>query len=104
IIGVASDHRTPVLPDVPTLQEQGVRDFQATFSMGLFLPTGTPERVVNLLNAAVRDALGDPDVQKQYFLQGFEPKATSPAELGQYVNKEIETYRKVIAEYGIKAQ
>jgi len=93
-----------VLPDVPTLQEQGVPDFQATFSMGLFLPAGTPERIINLLNAAVREALADPDVRKQYFLQGFEPKASSPSELREYVTNEIETYRKVIAEYGIKTQ
>jgi tripartite-type tricarboxylate transporter receptor subunit TctC len=104
ILGVASDHRTSVLPDVPTLQELGVPDFQATFSMGLFLPAGTPETIVNQLNAAVSEALADPGVQKQYFLQGFEPKASTPRELGEYVTNEIETYRKVIAEYGIKTQ
>jgi len=104
ILGVASDRRTPVLPDVPTLQELGVADFAAKFSMGLFLPAGTPEKVVNLLNAAVREALADPGVQKQYFLQGFEPKSSSPSELGQYVTNETEAYRKVIAEYGIKTQ
>ena len=65
---------------------------------------GTPERIINLLNAAVREALADPDVRKQYFLQGFEPKASSPSELREYVTNEIETYRKVIAEYGIKTQ
>jgi tripartite-type tricarboxylate transporter receptor subunit TctC len=104
ILGVASSHRTSVLPDVPTLQEQGVKDFQAEFSMGLFLPAGSPEGVVNQLNAAVREALADPAVQKQYFLQGFEPKSSSPAELGEYVNNETETYRKIIAEYGVKIQ
>jgi tripartite-type tricarboxylate transporter receptor subunit TctC len=104
ILGVASDHRTPALPDVPTLQEQGVNDFKAEFSMGLFLPAGTPDKIVNELNAAVREALADPDVKKQYFLQGFEPKASSPSGLGAYVTNEIETYRKVIAEYGIKIQ
>jgi tripartite-type tricarboxylate transporter receptor subunit TctC len=103
-LGVASDHRTPVLPDVPTLQELGVPDFQAKFSMGLFLPAGAPERVIDLLNAAVKEALADPDVQKQYFLQGFEPKASSPGELADYVTNEIDTYRKVIVEYGIKTQ
>ena len=45
ILGVASDQRTPLLPDVPTLQEQGVPDFQAKFSMGFFLPAGSPDRV-----------------------------------------------------------
>jgi tripartite-type tricarboxylate transporter receptor subunit TctC len=104
ILGVASDHRTPVLPDIPTLQEQGVPDFKATFSMGLFLPAGTPEKIVNLLNASIAETLAVPDVQKQFFLQGFEAKASSPRDLGRYVTDEIETYRKVIEENGIKAR
>jgi tripartite-type tricarboxylate transporter receptor subunit TctC len=104
ILGVASDHRIPSLPEIPTLQEQGVPDVEAKFSMGLFLPAGTPDGVIMLLNEAVRAALADPSVQKQYFQQGFEPKASTPAELAQYVNNEIETYRRVIAESGIKIQ
>jgi tripartite-type tricarboxylate transporter receptor subunit TctC len=103
ILGVASDHRIPSLPDIPTLKEQGV-DVRATFSMGLFLPAGTPEAVIKRLNGAIRTALADPDVQKQYFQQGFEPKASTPAELAQVIDSEIETYRQVIAENNIKIQ
>jgi tripartite-type tricarboxylate transporter receptor subunit TctC len=104
ILGVASDRRTPLLPDVPTLQEQGVSDFQAKFSMALFLPGGSPEIIVKRLNEAVGEALADAAVQKSYFQQGFEPKASSPAELRQYLETEIETYRQIVAEYGIKSQ
>jgi len=103
ILGVASDHRIPSLPDIPTLKEEGV-DVQATFSMGLFLPARSSDRVVKHLNETVREALADPAVQKQYFRQGFEAKASTPAELTQDLNGEIETYRKVIAENGIKLQ
>jgi tripartite-type tricarboxylate transporter receptor subunit TctC len=103
ILAVASDHRIPSLPDVPTLKEQGV-DVQAKFSMGLFLPSGSPAGVIGHLNEAVRAALADPAVQKQYFQQGFEPKASTPAELAQDVNNEIDTYRQVIAENGIKVE
>jgi tripartite-type tricarboxylate transporter receptor subunit TctC len=59
---------------------------------------------VKLLNDAVRLALDDPAVQKQYFQQGFEPKSSTPDELGRYLSGEIESYRKVIAENGIKGQ
>jgi tripartite-type tricarboxylate transporter receptor subunit TctC len=104
ILGVASDRRTPLLPDVPTLQEQGVPDFQAKFSMGFFMPAGSPDSVVKRLNVAVGETLQDPAVQKSYFQQGFEPKASSPAELGQYLTTETETYRRILAEYGIKGQ
>jgi tripartite-type tricarboxylate transporter receptor subunit TctC len=103
ILGVASDHRIPSLPEIPTLKEQGL-DVKATFSMGLFLPARSPDQVVKHLNETVRAALADPGVQKQYFQQGFEAKASTPAELAQDLNAEIETYRKVIAENGIKLQ
>jgi tripartite-type tricarboxylate transporter receptor subunit TctC len=103
ILGVASDHRIPSLHDIPTLREQGV-DVQAKFSMGLFLPTGSQDAVIKPLNNAVRAALADPAVQKQYFQQGFEPKASTPAGLAQYVNNEIETYRQVIAENNVTIQ
>ena len=56
------------------------------------------------LNQAVGAALADLAVQKSYFQQGVEPKASSPAELGKYLANEIETYRQVIAENGIKIQ
>jgi tripartite-type tricarboxylate transporter receptor subunit TctC len=72
--------------------------------MGLFLPARSSDRVVKHLNETVREALADPAVQKQYFQQGFEAKASTPAELTQDLNGEIETYRKVIAENGIKLQ
>lgn len=103
ILGVASDHRIPSLPDIPTLREQGV-DVQAKFSMGLFLPAGSPDAVIKPLNEAVRAAVANPAARKQYFQQGFEPKASTPAELAKYVNNEIETYRQVIAENNVKIQ
>jgi tripartite-type tricarboxylate transporter receptor subunit TctC len=75
------------LPDIPTLRERGVV-VQAKFSMGLFLPAGSQDAVIKRLNEAVRAALADPTVQKQYFQQGFEPKASTPAKLAQDINDE----------------
>jgi tripartite-type tricarboxylate transporter receptor subunit TctC len=72
--------------------------------MALFLPAGSPEIIVTRLSQAVAETLADATVQKAYFEQGFEPKASSPAELGQYIATEIETYRQIVAEYGIKTQ
>jgi hypothetical protein len=76
ILGVASDRRAPLLPDVPTLQEEGVPDFQAKFSMALFLPAGSPEIIVTRLSRAVDETLADAPVQKSLFrarlrAQGF---------------------------------
>jgi len=83
ILGVASDHRIAALANIPTLREQGV-DVQAKFSLGLFLPAGSPDGVIKLLNDTVRVALADAAVKQLYFQQGFEP---------QSVNAYGETYR-----------
>ena len=74
------------------MKEQGV-DVQAKFSLGLFLPAGSPDGVIKLLNDAVRAAIADPAVKQPYFQQGFEPKASTPMELAQHLNNEVETYR-----------
>jgi tripartite-type tricarboxylate transporter receptor subunit TctC len=97
ILGAASDHRISALPNIPTLKEQGV-DVQAKFSLGLFLPPGSADGVVKLLNDTVRAALANPAVKQLYFQQGFEPKASTPVELAQDLNNEIETYRRVAAD------
>ena len=104
ILGIASDKRTPLLPEVPTLQEQGVPDFEAKFSMGLFLPAGSPEIAIKRLNEAAAGAVADAGVQKSFGQQSFEPRATSAAELGKYLEAETERYRKIVAEYNIKTQ
>src|SRR5262249_2219249 len=96
ILGVASDRRTPLLPDVPTLQEQGAPDSVANFSVGLFRPAGSPDNVVGRMTQAVSEALADPAVQRSYFQQGFEPKGSSPAVLGQFLQNETETYRQIV--------
>jgi len=100
ILGIASNDRSPLLPEVPTLSEQGV-PVQASFSMGLIFPAGTPGRIVEHMNKAVIESLEDDGVRSSYFKQGVEPKASPPQAFGQYIEAEIERYRQIVNEFGI---
>jgi tripartite-type tricarboxylate transporter receptor subunit TctC len=87
-----------LLPAVPTLAEQGVAT-QASFSMGLVVPAGTPAPIVQRLNKAVSEALEDESVKSSYFKQGIQPRASSPEGFGLYIEAEIENYRKILSEF-----
>jgi tripartite-type tricarboxylate transporter receptor subunit TctC len=103
ILGIASDQRSSLLPEVPTLAEQGAAT-QAGFSMGLVVPTGTPELIVERLNKAVGEALEDEQVRSSYFKQGVQPRSSSPEVFGRIVQGEIESYRKILNEFGIASR
>jgi tripartite-type tricarboxylate transporter receptor subunit TctC len=100
ILGIASDKRSPLLPDVPTLQELGAPT-TASFSMGLVYPAGTPGSIVKQVNEVVNDSLKEESIRASYYQQGIEPKGSSPEGLAQLIESEIETYRKIVAEFGV---
>jgi tripartite-type tricarboxylate transporter receptor subunit TctC len=70
--GVTTKNRIKVLPDAPTLHEQGLKDFEVVVWHGIYAPKGTPKPVVDKMNAAVRAALKDPDVVKKMTELGAE--------------------------------
>jgi tripartite-type tricarboxylate transporter receptor subunit TctC len=100
ILGIAGDHRSPLLPDVPTLAEQGV-DTHASFSQGLVFPAGTSERIVKRLNEAVSQTLKDPKVREAFFQQGVDPQSSTPSELAQDIEAEFEEYKAILSEFNI---
>ncbi len=101
-IGAASGVRNPMLPDVPTLREQGYADTIADNWYGLFAPAKTPPAVVAKLNQAVRAALADPAVHDKLVKSGAIPTPTSPEELGKFLKAEFDRWGKVIRDKGIK--
>jgi tripartite-type tricarboxylate transporter receptor subunit TctC len=101
-IGAASSKRTPVLPDVPTLAEQGFPDTDAGNWYGLLAPARTPAAIIAKLNGAVTAALNDPEVRQKLIQSGAEPAPSTPEEFGQLLKSEIERWGRVIREKGIK--
>lgn len=88
--------RSPAFPDVPTLQELGIKDFEASAWWGLFAPAGTPQPVIEKLNLVLAAALKDPKVKAQLALQGDEPSISTPQQFGAYVRDETAKWTKVV--------
>jgi tripartite-type tricarboxylate transporter receptor subunit TctC len=101
-LGVASDKRDAVLPDVPTFAEQGYPNTNASNWYALLAPAKTPADVVAKLNKAVNDALNDPDVHDKLVKTGATPVGGTPAALGTFMKAEYDKWGRVVAERGIK--
>jgi tripartite-type tricarboxylate transporter receptor subunit TctC len=103
-LGTTGKTRSKLLPDVPTIDEAGVPGYEATIWLGLMAPAGTPQPVVDKLNAEVKKVLSRPDVQEAWAKQGATPLIMSPAEFDKYLRADIEKWAKVIETAGLKAQ
>ena len=101
-IGAASDKRDALLPDVPTLNEQGYPNTDASNWYALLAPAKTPPAVIAKLNKAVGDALNDPEVHDKLVKSGATPVGGTPEALGAFMKSEYEKWGKVVAERGIK--
>ncbi|MGJ3701177.1 Bug family tripartite tricarboxylate transporter substrate binding protein [Variovorax sp. AFSI2.2] len=88
-LAVTTAKRSSALPDVPTLAEAGVAEFDVGTWFGLLAPAGTPQAIVDKLNAEVVAIVNDPEVRKQMLNQGIEPLTSSPAELKARIAKEL---------------
>ena len=101
-IGAASDKRDALLPDVPTLAEQGYPNTDASNWYALLAPAKTPPALIAKLNKAVIDALSDPEVHEKLVKAGATPVGGTPEALGAFMKAEYEKWGKVVKERGIK--
>jgi tripartite-type tricarboxylate transporter receptor subunit TctC len=104
VLGVASPKRIPGLPDVPTLAEQGVSNFEAWAWQGLIVPTGTPKDIIARLNNEYAKAVSDPGVRQALLDAGIEPVTSTPEEMSAYVKSETEKWARVIKQADIKIE
>jgi tripartite-type tricarboxylate transporter receptor subunit TctC len=88
-IAVTSKQRFAMFPDVPTLHELGLKDFEVTGWFGIAAPSGTPRDIVMKLNAAMVTALKDPEVGRRIRTVGMEPMPTTPEAFSTYLQSEI---------------
>jgi tripartite-type tricarboxylate transporter receptor subunit TctC len=95
--------RSPLLPEVPTLREAGVKDFQFSQWLALLAPAGTPPEVVGRLNVALRQVLNSPEVREKFQAQAFESLITSPDEAGRFIASEVPRFARLIKTRGITA-
>jgi tripartite-type tricarboxylate transporter receptor subunit TctC len=103
-LAVSSAQRSSLLPNVPTVAEQGVAGFDYTLWVGLWGQAGMPPAIVNKINADVNRALASPDLADRLTKLGTLPMKMSSAEFTQFVRKEVEDTAKVLKAAGIKPQ
>jgi tripartite-type tricarboxylate transporter receptor subunit TctC len=101
-LGVTTPTRTAFAPDIPTIAEQGLAGYDIETWWGLFGPANMPKEIVTKLNTAVRDALQNPEIKKQFFARGYETKPSTPEEFGAYVKSENERWRKIVEDSGLQ--
>jgi tripartite-type tricarboxylate transporter receptor subunit TctC len=102
-LAVTDTTRSSLLPDVPTLREAGVKDFQFTQWLALLAPAGTPPAAVNRLNSALKNALNTQEVRDKFHAQAFEAFITTPEEAGKFIAGEVQRFSKLIKARGITA-
>jgi tripartite-type tricarboxylate transporter receptor subunit TctC len=103
-LGVTGQKRSEVAPDIPTIAEAGVPGYEATIWLGVMAPKGTPQPIIEKLNAEIGKVVNRPDVKQAWEKQGALPMNMSPAEFGRYLRKDIDKWAKVIETAGIKTQ
>lgn len=101
-LGVAGQKRTPLMPELPTFGDAGVKNYDASLWYSLLAPAKTPKAVVDKLNESLLAALKDPAVARQLEQQGFEVQGSSPAELKAFIAKELARWERVIKDNNIK--
>jgi tripartite-type tricarboxylate transporter receptor subunit TctC len=101
-VAVAGDKRSPVYPNVPTLEEQGFPNFAVDTWLTLFTPAGPPDDIRDKLNAAVKVALAKPELKAALATIGVEPRGTSPQEAAAFVKAEYDKWKDIIVKANIK--
>ena len=95
-IAVTSTKRLPNLPDVPTIDEAGVKGYESLSWSGIMAPAGTPRRVIDRLNAAIEKILRDPEVKQRFAGLGVEPVGGPPEAFARHIRAESEKWSRVV--------
>ncbi len=101
-LAVTTVKRTPAAPDVPTVAEAGVRNYEMSQWYGLLAPAGTPAGIIERLNTEINKALKHPDVVSRMQAEGADPAGSSPLDFGVFFAAEIAKWTQVVQKSGIR--
>lgn len=94
--------RSALLPDVPTVAETGLKDYEATIWLGFMAPAGTPQAVIDLLNGEMRKMQARPEVKAESARQGVVGMDMSPAQFGEFIKTDVAKWARIIETANIK--
>jgi tripartite-type tricarboxylate transporter receptor subunit TctC len=103
-LAVTSRTRSSLLPDVPTLDEAGLKGYEIVGWNGLFVPSGTPKAVVTTLYAATTRTLAMPETRERLAIMGAEGIGSTPEQFGAFVREEIVKWARVVKDAGLKVE
>jgi tripartite-type tricarboxylate transporter receptor subunit TctC len=101
-LAVTTEHRSTLVPDLPTLSESGLPGFDISTWWGFFAPAGTPKEIIVKWNTEVARILATPEMKAFFAQQGAEPSPTSPEAFGAMIRREIAKYAKIVKASGAK--
>ncbi|VCU70687.1 Tripartite tricarboxylate transporter family receptor [Pigmentiphaga humi] len=103
-LAVTTSERSATAPELPTMVESGFDKFDVSSWFGLIAPAGTPQDVIDKLNASVQKALAKPEMQQRFKDLGAVTAKTTPAEFGQFIRTEVEQWGTVVKASGAKVE
>lgn len=103
-LGVTSSHRLAALPDLPTIAEAGVPDYECTAWYAMFAPARTPRAMIDKVQGEFTRALTSADVKEKLAAQMIESIGSRPAELDAFLKREIAKWSVIVKESGAKAE
>jgi len=101
-LAVASLNRSTVLPNIPTLDESGIKGYEAASFTGVLAPTGTPQPILDRLHEAIVKAAQMPAVTERFKELAADPKTTTPQEFAQFIRNDIAKWQKVAQKANIR--
>ena len=102
-LALVAPQRSSALPDVPTVAEAGLRDFEVTTWYGVLAPAGTSRTIVNRLNLELVKIMHSPELKEKLAATGTEPHTSTPEEFAAYIKSEIAKWGDVVRKAGVKA-
>ena len=95
-LGITAKTRLETLPDIPTLDEMGIKNQEAETMTGVFVPAGTPKEIVDLLQKEIAAVVKSPDIKARLLELGVVPEGDTPAEFAAYVKADIAKWKRII--------
>jgi tripartite-type tricarboxylate transporter receptor subunit TctC len=102
-LALVAPQRSAALPEVPTVAEAGLPDFEVTTWYGILAPAGTPRPIINRLNGELQKIMHAPELKEKLAATGTDPLTSTPDEFAAYIKKEIAKWGDVIRKAGVKA-
>jgi tripartite-type tricarboxylate transporter receptor subunit TctC len=103
-LGTSGLKRSAILPDVPTIDESGVPGYEATIWLGIMAPRGTPAEVVDKLNGEIAKVVASPRIKDAWAQQGAVPMTMTPAAFGDFLEKDIAKWARIVKISGATIQ